>query len=170
MLGCCAGVPGTQHWDRQVLEIDAALHLPSWGCGHFPASLPGDSPLTAASCPLSPLPHPLQQHLSEQILFLLRIALQSHRSCFPAQSLSSLNSVLLVFPFFPLVFIFIFVLFLGCGARGMPSTHCSPSSRHRFPISVLPYSQSPRLSRRSSAGDPAIILGVVQRSAADLSH
>ena len=79
-------IAGLSRW---MLPFRAALQLPSRGCCHFPASLPGDSPLKTASCPLSPFPYPLQEHLSEQALFLLRITLQSHRSRFPAQSLSS---------------------------------------------------------------------------------
>ena len=162
--GLSVGSAGLLRW---MLPFRAALQLPSRGCCHFPASLPGDSPLTTASCLLSPLPHLLRQHLSEQALFLLRFALQSFHSCFPTQSPSSLNSVLLVFPFFSFGF-FCPVSWLWC--KGNAFIHCSPSSRHRCPISMLPYSQSPRLSRRSSAGDPAIIVGAVQRSAADLFH
>ena len=74
---------------RWMLPFRVALQLPSQGYGHFPAYLPGDSPLTIVSCPLSPLPLPLQQHLSEQALFLLRITLQFHCSRFPVQSLST---------------------------------------------------------------------------------
>ena len=174
---------GVQHawvlcWSPWVLSIEIA-GLSRWMLRRQPFScLLGAAaisqllcqlipPLTAASCPLSRLAHSLQQHLSEQALFLLRIVLQSFHSCFPAQSLSSLNSVRLVFPFLPLCF-FCPVSCLWC--KGNAFTHCPPSSRHRFPISPLAYSQSPRLSRRSSAGDPAIILEAMLWSAADLSH
>lgn len=152
---------------RRMLALRAALQLPCVGCCHFPASLPGGSPLTTALCPLSPLLHPLQQHQSEQALFLLRMALQSHHSHFPAHPCLALNSILWVFLFFP------FVFFCPCSwpwCRGNAFPQCPPSSQHRCPVSPLPYSQSPRLSRRSSAGDPAIVLGAVQRSAADLCH
>ena len=104
---------------RWMLPFRAALQLPSQGCCQFPASLTGDSTLTTATCPLSPLPHSLQQHLSEQALFLLRIALQSHRSCFPAQSLSSPEFSPLGLPFFSSMVLFADIL--GHGTSGMPS-------------------------------------------------
>jgi len=91
-LGCCAGVPG-----------DSALRVLGSRDGCCPSEHPfrcllGAAAISELLCHVipheqqlphapSPLPHCLQQHLSEQALFLLRIAISPTR--FPAQSLSS---------------------------------------------------------------------------------
>ena len=85
MLECCAGVPG----DSALRALGFRDGCCLWGLQPFPSFSRVFPPLTTALCPLSPLPHPLQQNLSEQALFLLRITLRSHHSCFPAWSLSS---------------------------------------------------------------------------------